>query len=275
MMKRKLIAAYSILLTTMVQQSPAQTPLTSEFTYQGQLTASGLTAITTADFQFALFDAVTDGAQIGTTVSKDNVAIVNGVFTTTLDFGPAAFSGNARWLQVAVRSPSGIGGFTSLAPRQSVTATPNATFSSNTRGISVVDGGNVGLGITPLTSSQHKLTVAGHIAVTQGHGFFALDATNTDFVSGILPSPSGDTEILTGSFGRMHLDSNGRVGIKVFEPAGTLHVATGGFLGGDHEPLLVLEGGRTASVQLFPRSIEEPQTSGEIGFTNPNDPTLL
>ena len=74
--------------------------------------------VTTADFQFTLHDALIEGLQVGAMHPKDTVALVNGMFTLSLDFGGAAFNGEARWLQVAVRSPAGAGGFTTLAPRQ-------------------------------------------------------------------------------------------------------------------------------------------------------------
>jgi hypothetical protein len=37
-----------------------------------------------------------------------------------------SFSGEARWLQIAVRCPAGSGTYTTLAPRQALTATPYA-----------------------------------------------------------------------------------------------------------------------------------------------------
>ncbi|MBK8271271.1 MAG: hypothetical protein IPK83_24315 [Planctomycetes bacterium] len=273
-MTAKLTAICSVLLLTIVQQSPAQTPLSSEFTYQGSLKASGLPALTTADFQFTLFDAVTGGAQDTPMLSKNNVALVDGTFTLALDFGGAPFSGNARWLQVAVRSPAGAGAFTTLAPRQPITAAPNATYSSNTRGIVVDDSGNVGVGLSP--NNVARLKVDGNVAVPPSAGFFALNAESTNVVAGMYSNlHDSNLEFFAGTFGSMHLDSNGTVGIKVSEPAGTLHVRTFGFLGFDHEPLLILEGSRTASVQLFPRGHDEPQTAGEIGFSDSDDPATL
>jgi hypothetical protein len=50
------------------------------------------------------------GNQIGNTVAEDSVGVSDGVFTVQLDFGANAFSsGNDRWLQIAVRCPSGGG----------------------------------------------------------------------------------------------------------------------------------------------------------------------
>jgi hypothetical protein len=101
----------------------------SPFTYQGQLKEGGNPANGTFDFQFALFDAVSGGAQIRTNVTRPGVAVANGVFTTELDFGPGAFDGTARWLDIGVRSAGSGTGFTTLTPRQRVTATPYAIFS--------------------------------------------------------------------------------------------------------------------------------------------------
>jgi len=126
------IIASLLSLASTSRELRGQTPLGTEFVYQGQLKASGQPVVGSADYQFSLFDSPEAGGQIGATVVKSNVAFVNGVFTTSLDFGAAAFNGNARWLQVAVRSPAGSGSFTTLTPRQPLSATP---YALRTRGI--------------------------------------------------------------------------------------------------------------------------------------------
>ena len=57
------------------------------FTYQGSLSSGGSVANGQYDFQFALFDALTAGNQVGSTVSKTNVFVAGGVFSVSLDFG--------------------------------------------------------------------------------------------------------------------------------------------------------------------------------------------
>jgi hypothetical protein len=74
-----------------------------------------------------------DRTQVTGAVSKPNVAVSRGVFTVPdISFGVSSspmyysFSGAARWLQIAVRCPAGSGSYTTLAPRQALTATPYA-----------------------------------------------------------------------------------------------------------------------------------------------------
>lgn len=168
-MKIRILTLYAVALLASVQSLRAQTPLSSEFTFQGQLNASGQPAISSADFQFSLFDAANGGSQIGSTVARSNIALSNGTFTVLLDFGTNAFRGDARWLEVSVRNPAGTGGFTTLAPRQPLTSTPNSTFSLQTRGINVNQSGQVGIGTA---TPGKRLSVAGDMELSTAPGEF-------------------------------------------------------------------------------------------------------
>ena len=103
-------------------------PQTSAFTYQGILKGlSGGPLTGTADLEFRLFPAALGAFQVGPTVSANGVSVVNGVFTATLDFGHL-FNGSERWLEIAVRSPAGVGDFTTISPRVKIATTPYASF---------------------------------------------------------------------------------------------------------------------------------------------------
>jgi hypothetical protein len=103
------------------------------FTYQGQLERDGNLVNENCDFQFSLWDAAgsgsppTGGTQIGGTNTKTNVEVSGGIFTIPdLNFGDLAFKGDARWLQIAVRCPTGSGDYTTLSPRQPLNPAPYA-----------------------------------------------------------------------------------------------------------------------------------------------------
>src|SRR2546426_4746801 len=102
---------------------------TSGFTYQGRLTDGGIPANGNYDLQIALFDSLSGGAQVGSTQTLNTVAVSNGVFTVSLDFGANSFPGANRFLEISAR-PTG-GSFTLLTPRQQVTSTPYAIRSAN------------------------------------------------------------------------------------------------------------------------------------------------
>lgn len=107
-----------------------QTDLGKAFTYQGYLEDNGSPVDDTCDFRFTLFDAATGGTQVGTTETESNVTVSNGRFSILLNnadqFGPDAFTGQRRWLEVAVSCPAGAGSYTTLSPRQRLTSTPYA-----------------------------------------------------------------------------------------------------------------------------------------------------
>lgn len=108
-----------------------QSPVTSTFTYQGELRSSGQPLTGSRDLRFRLFDAATGGAQVGPELFASGVAVADGRFTVLLDFGNAAFTNQARWLEVDVSN--GLSGppYTTLAPRQAVTAAPLALYALN------------------------------------------------------------------------------------------------------------------------------------------------
>jgi hypothetical protein len=104
----------------------ASAVLNTSFTYQGQLLDGGGPVNATCDLQFQLWDAASGGSQVGGTVLLEDVLLVDGLFTARLDFGAAAFRGQARYLEVAASCPAG-SAFVPL-PRQELTGSPYALW---------------------------------------------------------------------------------------------------------------------------------------------------
>lgn len=125
------------------------------FTYQGRLTNGGTPVNGTCDFEFKLYDAANAGTQIGSTQTKTNVSVGAGYFTIPdLDFGAGAFDGQARWLAIGVKCPTGSSGsYTALNPRQPLTPVPYALalpglYTQQTAGTSNLIGGYHGNSVT-------------------------------------------------------------------------------------------------------------------------------
>jgi hypothetical protein len=173
---RPRFADWALLCMALFPLAAAAQPLSTTFTYQGQLNQSNAPLDAAADLEFRLFDAPSGGTQVGNTALVNNVNVVDGLFTASVDCGSSPFNGNQRWLQVAVRSPAGSGIFTTLSPRQPMTAVPYALYALTGPGSGdpwAVNGndvfntntGNVGIGTS---TPGEKLTVAGRIHSTSG-----------------------------------------------------------------------------------------------------------
>lgn len=184
MYKRQTNRFFGVLAATLlvVGHAAAQEQLGSAFTYQGGLKLSGQAVNGTADFEFTLWGAATDGNMIGSVWPVNDVNVVDGLFTALLDFGVEPYTTNeARWLEIAVRSPSGKGNFTTLDPRQRLTPAP---FSLATRGINVDANGNVGVGTNPTST----LDVGGDLLIRDPVDFnrhsMAVDPPKSMIVDG-------------------------------------------------------------------------------------------
>lgn len=118
-MKTSRLFAIVVLIISMYQGSNAETMGTA-FTYQGRLIDVNNSANGLYDLQFKLFDANVAGIQKGSTIFKDDVDVIDGYFTTVLDFGSDNFNGDDRWLEIGVR-PGDMDDpnvYTVLSPRQ-------------------------------------------------------------------------------------------------------------------------------------------------------------
>ncbi len=225
------------------------------FTYQGRLSDANSPADDLYDFEFEVYDALDGGSQQGSTVSKDDIDIIDSYFTVELDFGGAVFTGDARWLQVAVRpgASSDPCDFVTLSPRQEVTPTPYAIYAENAGSdndwavsgddMYSIPSGNVGIGTT---TPAHKLEVK---APTNQALRLSTESTNSNV--DIQAAPTGSGSMRLNVFGganaitfnvnnteKVRMNSNGDIGIGTASPGARLEVngqvkITGGSPGAD------------------------------------------
>lgn len=147
-----------VVLALLLPAALPAAPLATAFTYQGELTEAGLPLEGTVNLRFTLWDAAgtgqppAGGTPVGAADVRTNVPIAAGRFSVAVnaggEFGPQAFDGQARWLQIEVCTDSTCGSTTVLGPRQALTAAPYALGPWQFAGADLgYTGGRVGVGI--------------------------------------------------------------------------------------------------------------------------------
>ena len=126
--KTQTFVAASAALLLSVAVIPAA-PLGTAFTYQGRLTDGGVGANGTYEMRISVWDALAGPTQIAV-VTNTGVVVSNGLFTTVVDFGAGIFNGTAYWLELGIRTNGSAGAFATQVPRQPVTPSPYALYSS-------------------------------------------------------------------------------------------------------------------------------------------------
>jgi hypothetical protein len=128
------------------------------FTYQGKLADNGQPANGNYLFQFKLFDTANN--QIGATITDLSATVTDGIFAVQLDFGPTAWTGANRVLEIAVRHTVS-DPYVTLNPRQSVTSSPYATRSASAQQADNASTANTAidsLSLGGIAASQYVLT---------------------------------------------------------------------------------------------------------------------
>ena len=218
-----------------------QATLGTTFTYQGRLTDANSPVSATCDFQFSLFDAVSGGRQVGNTQTVANVTVSGGLFTAPLngsgEFGSNAFTGQARWLQIAARCPAGSGNFTLFDPRQPLTAAPYALFSRSTgalNGYPVSSVAPTSGQVLKWDGSQWSPQPLGvNVFFASGVGFNPSSSLNTIGPQATVTVASGQKILVTSHKAVGSISINGGTGLNLWicykqVPNGTLtQVGTG------------------------------------------------
>ena len=149
---------------------------TTTFTYQGRLTDGVNPASGSYLLQLKLYDGA--GTQIGSTISDVAVTAAGGIFTAQLDFGPTAFPGADRFIEIAVKKTAG-DPYTTLTPRQPITSTPYSI-----RSLSAATADSAATATTATNAAQLGGTAANQFVQTNSTAFVRNQTTTqaaTDF----------------------------------------------------------------------------------------------
>ncbi|MEN9734839.1 MAG: hypothetical protein RLZ45_2834 [Verrucomicrobiota bacterium] len=94
-------------LRLVAADAPGGVVADSAISYQGRLVNGGAPASGSFDFVFTLRDAASGGNSVGEPLRR-TLTVNGGVFSASLDFPAASFTGAARWVEVRVRpTPAG------------------------------------------------------------------------------------------------------------------------------------------------------------------------
>ena len=124
-----------ILFLTVISAARLAPAQGTAFTYQGRLNGNGTPVTGDYDLSFAVYDADTGGNLVAGPITNSPVAVSNGLFTVTLDFGDGVFAGEARWLEIGVAT-NGSDMFETLSPLQAMRDRKSTRLNSSHRPLS-------------------------------------------------------------------------------------------------------------------------------------------
>jgi trimeric autotransporter adhesin len=198
-MKTKLhlgiIALALLALSTLNSQLSTVFAQGTAFTYQGRLFDNTNAANGSYALRFTLYpDATTGMPALAGPLALAPVAVSNGLFTVTLDFGPGWFTGPPRWLQIESATNSANPLYLPMTPRQQLTPAPYAIFANTASNLSGTLP-TAQLNGTVLNSQLASNTITINAgAGLSGSGSVALGASTTLTNTGVL-SVTGNADI--------------------------------------------------------------------------------
>lgn len=170
------------------------------FTYQGRLVNAGVPANGSYDLAVSVWNATSAGSLLGGPVTNSAVVVTNGLFTISIDFGAGIFTGQARWLELSVRT-NGSGPFSVLSPRQRVDPSPYAITAANATTAAAVTGsvaasqiagtlspanlaaGSISASNLAPNAVAASLNAAGQSGVSSGGTILSTDGNNTNLLN--------------------------------------------------------------------------------------------
>jgi hypothetical protein len=198
--------------------------LGSGFTYQGQLKDSAGDPITsTCDFTFSLWDSLSGSTgQLGDNSIVTGVSVAGGYFAALVNAGGEfgiVFTGEARWLQIAVKC-TGDAGYTTLSPRQPLSATPYAIGLKPGAYVEGVGTSNEAIFSAANYQTAYSYGLYGSSISTQGIGIYGEASATSGPTTGVLGSVASfdgagvrGTGTRYGVYGEATMSTGGTAGV--------------------------------------------------------------
>lgn len=162
------------------------------FTYQGRLLSNNVAVTGNYDMQFVLYLAPTGTNQTGPILTNAPVAVTNGLFLTTLDFGDA-YNVSPLYLGIGVRTNGSTNAYLVLSPRQLLTSAPYAVQALNATAFTgAIADGQLSANVPLLNGSP---TFTGTVTFSNATGNFngALSGTFSGAASGTFSGAASGT----------------------------------------------------------------------------------
>jgi len=221
------------------------------FTYQVVLRDGAAPANGSYDLRFILFDVESFGFPVGPIRTNSSVAVSNGLFTATLDFGPGVFEGAERWLEIGVRPGGTAGSFTTLSPRTPVRPAPYAMFAP--MAARATSAGTAGTATNALSAANVPWTGLTGIPA----GFADGVDNNTTYGAGVGLSLTGTTfSVAPGGIGSNQLADGAVTSLKLAADSVT----------GGHIQFGAINASHLAPGAIGPEALQQPYQSGRVSL---------
>jgi hypothetical protein len=177
------------------------------FNFQGRLNDGTSPANGRYDLQFRLYNAIAGGTPVGTEVARPNTILINGVFSTTLDFGAAAFNNpNSVFIEIGIRPAASPNAFTILGPRQQLTAVPFAIRAASAANADNAQNAvNAALALNAINSQNAENATNATSAVT---------AANALSLGGVSPASFAKLDVINP--GQLIINGNVRQSVNAY-----------------------------------------------------------
>jgi hypothetical protein len=188
---------------------------------------------------FAVYDSAAAGNAVAGPITNRAVSVNNGLFTTTIDFGSAAFNGSSRWLDISVRT-NGSSTFFTLSPRQAFTPTPYSITAATITG--------------PVPASQLVGTIPSSAVSGTYNSQLTLNNANNQFAGSYSGNGAGVTNVNAATL-------NGLASSNFWQTGGN-NVTSGQFIGSTNNQSVEIRANNKAALVLTAGANDAPNIEG-------------